>query len=194
MARVSTREEILSAAAQLFATVGYKGTSLHDIAVAVGCSKATLLYHFATKEMILATLVAPPVRDLATLTEGLTGLTPAQARDRAIEGFVDLVLTYRREIALIFHDLPHLFQAESFAGVKELTDHLATALAGGSTEPAALLGVNVVMAGIGLVAVDPHAYDGEDLRSALIGVARRALGATNHPANDRPKPRSPRKK
>ena len=190
MARVSTREEILSAAAQLFATVGYKGTSLHDIAVAVGCSKATLLYHFATKEMILATLVAPPVRDLATLTESLIGLKPAQARDRAIEGFVDIVLTYRREIALIFHDLPHLFQAESFAGVKELTDHLATALAGGSTDPAALLGVKVIMAGIGLVAVDPLEQDGDQVRSALVGVARRALAA----APDRSEPRSPRKK
>ena len=68
MARGSTREEILSAAAGLFAADGYKGTSLQDIAAAVGCSKATLLYHFATKEMILATLLAPPVRDLVTLT------------------------------------------------------------------------------------------------------------------------------
>lgn len=175
MARSSTREEILSAAAGLFATVGYKGTSLQDIASAVGCSKATLLYHFATKEVILATLVAPPVRDLATLVETLGGLAAAAARDRAIDGFVDLVLTYRREIALIFHDLPYLLHAPSFEGVKELTDQLADALAGGSGEPAALLGVKVIMAGAALVAVDPQAPEGHDIRDALIGVARLAL-------------------
>src|SRR5262247_3352413 len=95
MVRASTREDILSAAAGLFATGGYKGTSLQDIAAAVGCSKATLLYHFATKEMILATLVGPPVRDLATLTESFAGLGPDAARDKAIEGYVNLVLAYR---------------------------------------------------------------------------------------------------
>lgn len=175
MARVSTREEILSAAATQFATAGYKGTSLHDIAVAVGCSKATLLYHFATKEMILATLVAPPVRDLATLTERLGEHPTAEAREQAIEGFVDIVLTYRREIAVIFHDLPHLLHTESFADLKELIDHLTSALAGGSTEPDVLLGVKVIMAGTALVAVDPSESENADLRAALLTVARRAL-------------------
>jgi AcrR family transcriptional regulator len=175
MARVSTREEILSAAATLFATTGYKGTSLHDIAVAVGCSKATLLYHFATKETILATLVAPAVRDLATLTERLADQPPAEAREQAIEGFVDIVLTYRREIAVIFHDLPQLLHAESFADLMELIDHLASALAGGSAEPDVLLGVNVIMAGTALVAVDPVQTENVDMRAALVTVARRAL-------------------
>jgi AcrR family transcriptional regulator len=173
--RVSTREEILSSAARLFATTGYKGTSLQDIAADVGCSKATLLYHFATKDMILATLVAPPVRELATLTENFAGQPAAAARDKAIEGFVDIVLNFRREIAVIFHDLPHLIHTESFSDIKELIDQITTALAGGSTDPAAQVGVTVVMAGIALVAVDPLVHDGVDMRAALIDVARRAL-------------------
>jgi AcrR family transcriptional regulator len=173
MARGSTREEILSAAAGLFAADGYKGTSLQDIAAAVGCSKATLLYHFATKEMILATLLAPPVRDLVTLTEQVAGRPAAEAQQQAIEGFVDLVLNYRREIALIFHDLAFLFNESSFADLRDLTDVLGAALAGGAKDPAALVKARVMMAGIALITVDP--VEGVDVRAVLIDVARRAL-------------------
>ena len=165
-------------AARLFATDGYKGTSLQDIAATVGCSKATLLYHFATKEMILATLLAPPVRELVTLTEQLAGLPAAAAQNRAIEGFVDLVLTYRREIALIFHDLTFLFNEASFADLRDLTDVLGSALAGGASDPAAQVTAKVMMAGIALITVDPVESEGVDLRSVLVDVARRALAPT----------------
>ena len=175
MTRISTRDEILSAAARLFATVGFKGTSLQTIADAVGCSKATLLYHFATKDVILATLVAPPARDLAVLEDKLRELSPATARDVAIEGFVDLVLSYRQEVALIFHDLPHLFHAPSFTDIRCSSERLAIVLAGGSTEASALLGVKVLMAGIAAVALDRHEHGEDDMRTALIDVARRAL-------------------
>jgi AcrR family transcriptional regulator len=194
MVRVKTREEILSSAAQLFASVGYRGTSLQDIAASVGCSKATLLYHFATKEMILATLVTPPVRELATLAETASGMTAAAARDHVIEGFVDLVLNYRREVALIFHDLPNLYHAESFAGVKDLIDQLAVALAGGSTDPNARVRVDVIMAGIAIVAVDAFERGGVDVRADLIDVARQALVGSPTIPKPRPTKSSPRKK
>lgn len=175
MARNNTRDEILSAAARLFATVGYKGASLQAIAAEVGCSKATLLYHFETKDAILAALVAPPARDLVLLNEKLRGLTAEAARDLAIEGFVDLVLAYRREVSLIFHDLAYLFNAPSFAEVKAHSEWIAGVLAGGSTDPAALLGVKVMMAGIAAVALERPENGDDELRAALIGVARRAL-------------------
>ncbi|HZM84228.1 MAG TPA: hypothetical protein VFC19_51570 [Candidatus Limnocylindrales bacterium] len=76
---------------------------------------------------------------------------------------------------MIFHDLPYLLHAPSFEGVKELTDQLGAALAGGSADPFRQLGVKVIMAGVALVVVDPQEPDGDDMRAALIGVARQAL-------------------
>lgn len=53
------RREILDAAAKAFADRGYRGTSLGDIAQAVGVSAPALIHHFPSKDaLLLATLEA----------------------------------------------------------------------------------------------------------------------------------------
>ncbi len=47
---MSNAEQILRAATELFATLGYEGTSLQAIADRVGVTKQTLLYHYPSKE------------------------------------------------------------------------------------------------------------------------------------------------
>lgn len=46
--------QILGEAARLFATKGYDGTSMRDIAVACGISKSLLYHHFSNKDEIYA--------------------------------------------------------------------------------------------------------------------------------------------
>src|SRR3712207_1163825 len=105
MARNRTRDDILAVSARLFARDGFKGTSLSDIAAEVGCSKATLLYHFAGKDAILSELLEPAARAAHELDARLTALAPEAAQAAAIEGFVDLLLAYRREVTLIYDNL-----------------------------------------------------------------------------------------
>lgn len=63
---LSTREEILAAAASLFGTQGYTETTTRQIADAVGIKQASLYYHFPDKSQILRSLlkgtVAPSVQ------------------------------------------------------------------------------------------------------------------------------------
>lgn len=173
MVRTRTRDEIITVAAELFSRTGFRGTSLQDIAAGVGCSKATLLYHFDSKEAILAALVAPAAAELAELTARLALLHGEQLRETAITGFVDLVLRHRREAGLIYHGSLDVLLTPAFADAQPMIEGLCAAFAAGSTDPADQVAAEVLLAGICSVAIDKP--EDADLRSTLVDVAKRAL-------------------
>jgi AcrR family transcriptional regulator len=51
------REDILAAAVEVYAEVGYRGSSLREIARRVGMTHAGLLYYFPNKEALLAAVL-----------------------------------------------------------------------------------------------------------------------------------------
>jgi len=183
MVRVSTRDEILRVAGEQFARVGFKGTSLQDIAVEVGCSKAALLYHFAGKEQILLALVATAEAALTGLLADLDGLDAPAAQALAIERFVDLVLEFRREAALVYEVVPQFHSEPAFGTVLAEADKLCVLITAGSEDPAAIIAAQTVLHGIVNVAIDDK-WDAAELRPALLRVARRALITTPHHDKD----------
>jgi AcrR family transcriptional regulator len=58
-----TRQRVLDAAAQSFASVGYSRTTVEQIAAAAGVSKAIVYHHFRNKESILETLLERTLAD-----------------------------------------------------------------------------------------------------------------------------------
>jgi AcrR family transcriptional regulator len=73
--------ELLDKATELFAAKGYEGTSLQDIADAVGVSRPALYHYVASKDDLLAMLVDQISRGLAEVLAELAAradLTPAE--------------------------------------------------------------------------------------------------------------------
>lgn len=67
----TARDEILDAAAELFTTRGFTGTSTRMIADAVGIRQASMYHHFATKDDILAALLLDTVTAPLACAEAL---------------------------------------------------------------------------------------------------------------------------
>jgi len=68
--RGNRRDDVLEAAAALFASKGYAATSIRDIAQQVGILSGSLYYHFASKEELLLEAHA---RGVAQVTEAVEG-------------------------------------------------------------------------------------------------------------------------
>jgi AcrR family transcriptional regulator len=72
----SAREQILDAAGALFVQHGIGATSTRMIAERVGIRQASLYYHFATKDEILAELLATSVRPSLEMVERIQAWVP----------------------------------------------------------------------------------------------------------------------
>lgn len=72
----SPRDQVLDAAAELFVTRGFAATSTREIAEKVGIRQASLYYHFAGKDEILAELLQRSVRPTMDNVAKIEALVP----------------------------------------------------------------------------------------------------------------------
>ncbi|MFJ4847915.1 TetR/AcrR family transcriptional regulator [Streptomyces sp. NPDC088733] len=127
---LSTREELLEAAAELFTTRGYAATTTRAVAELAGMRQASIYHYFAGKEDLLAALLEGTVRPSLALAGDLTGRddVPGEARLWAL---------CRADVALLCggpHNLGVLYllpevRAERFAGFRSVREELKAAYA-----------------------------------------------------------------
>jgi AcrR family transcriptional regulator len=111
---LSGREQILDAAAEMFSEQGYSAASTRRIAEAVGVKQASLYYHFASKQDILAELLAGTVRPSLAFSNRLARTSePAHVQLYALASFDVALLSSGRWNVGALYTLPEL-RAEQF--------------------------------------------------------------------------------
>lgn len=70
----STKDAIRDVALRLFSTKGFEQTSLREVADEVGITKASLYYHYASKQDLLLAVIDPVFEDMREMNADLDGL------------------------------------------------------------------------------------------------------------------------
>lgn len=106
---MSSAAEIRTIALIEFAASGYAATSVKQIAVLAGVSKSAVLYHYASKELLLQSAVEPALDALDRIVAGVeSGTFDRAARENFIIQFVDFLLAHRLEANLFINQAPTL--------------------------------------------------------------------------------------
>ncbi len=93
------QSDILEAAEVLFATKGFVGTSVRDIAANAGVNVAMISYYFGSKEKLLQTLLLNRTKQSRALLSNLKqdiNMDPREKIKRIIDFYVDQLLRNRR--------------------------------------------------------------------------------------------------
>lgn len=130
------RAEILRTALEAFAERGFQGSSLREIAEAVGLSQAGVLHHFSSKEALLAAVLAEKDAESVAHFEDANGIGILDAlrgvvvSNVAQPGLVRLFTTLSAEAINDGHPAHTYFQLR-YAGARDL---LAAALKQGQAD------------------------------------------------------------
>jgi AcrR family transcriptional regulator len=139
---VQRRQEIVRAAAQVFAERGYNGGSLRSIGERVGVSSAALVQYFGTKEGLLAAVLEEWARESRPVgADGLRGVAWLRSMREAMvynathRGLIELFLTLTAEATNPGHPARTFVQHRYGMVVAEHQRHLHEAVADGEVTP-----------------------------------------------------------
>ena len=160
---MDVRAQILTHATRLFAEQGYDGTSVQQIADAVGIRKPSLLYHFRSKDELREEVLSEMLAHWNTVLPGL--LLKASAEER-----FDATMEALTEFFIVDPERARLFLRETLDRPEQMQSML-----GAFVQPwVELLGDQLERAKAQSLVrrdVDPQAYAVEVITMAVAGTA-----------------------
>ncbi|TCC10287.1 TetR/AcrR family transcriptional regulator [Kribbella soli] len=107
-----TKAEIHRAAVDLFSTQGYDKTSLREIAEQVGITKASLYYHYSSKQQLLRAVVGTFLDDLFEVLRLTETMEWSSENEReALGAYVDVVIAHRATGPTLLRDIAAVLAA-----------------------------------------------------------------------------------
>ncbi len=100
------RDEILNEAAKLFRRKGFSGTSMQDIASAVGILKGSIYYHFTSKNEIFREVLNKGISPVLKNAEYIVGkkIAPRQMLRELIENHVIYIMENDFSLVIFFQE------------------------------------------------------------------------------------------
>lgn len=105
-----SKEKLIQTAIDLFSTRGFRGTSIRDIAQAMGMSISNIYHYFGNKEGLLLAVLEQSTKHLVERLREVAGKEPDP-----LDRFKELVMThmqlsgfYKKEARIFFLDEEHL--------------------------------------------------------------------------------------
>ncbi|MDQ1703810.1 MAG: hypothetical protein QOF18_176, partial [Frankiaceae bacterium] len=112
------REQLLDIGRSLFATKGFDGTSVEEIAEKAGVSKPVVYEHFGGKEGLYAVVVDREVRRLLDrITHSLSGDNPRELLEQAASGLLEYVENDTDGFRILVRDSPVASTSGTFASM-----------------------------------------------------------------------------
>ncbi|GAA2838743.1 TetR family transcriptional regulator [Kribbella solani] len=107
-----TKGDIHRAAVQLFSTQGYEKTSLREIAEQVGITKASLYYHYSSKQDLLRAIIGTFLDDISVVLSSVETIPwSPEAEQEALRAYVDVVVAHRSTGPTLLRDITAVLAA-----------------------------------------------------------------------------------
>jgi AcrR family transcriptional regulator len=196
--RGGTRSRIQAVAIELFTEQGYDKTSLREIAERLDVTKAALYYHFRSKEDIVRSLIDDyfgHVDDLVSWAK-TQRRTPARQAE-ILSRYLDMVIDSQQVFQMMHQNQAALASVPSGKQHGELFKKRTNAIVELLAEPGASLPERVratvaaTSVSVGWMLLRDQVDNPEELREAVLSVAREMTGCGAPPATAMPAPLAP---
>ncbi len=103
-----TARRFIEAAEELLRSRGFPALTLNNVAQAAGRNKAQIIYHFGSKDGLLAALVDCTIHDASIeLAQRTEGIAESEERMRLVSEGIETMARDAESFALFFEVLPH---------------------------------------------------------------------------------------